>query len=118
MASIFRRLPWPSRAWKPLIFSNSSFSQIPLEKKLKEELLPAYVASRYHPVRLGQVLKDRYQIFDEFGPDKPVPDAVSLEERESSLEGRSKEKFLAMMQKMLQWEPSERSLAKALADDE
>ena len=54
----------------------------------------------------------------EFHPDIPRPDAVSLEERESSLEGESKERFLVMMRKMLQWEPSERSLAKELADDE
>jgi hypothetical protein len=43
---------------------------------------------------------------------------VSLEERETSLEGESKERFLAMMRKMLQWQPSKRSSAKALADDE
>ena len=43
---------------------------------------------------------------------------MSLEERESSLEGEGKERFLAMMRKMLQWDPSKRASAKELADDE
>lgn len=55
---------------------------------------------------------------DELCLNIPVPDAVPLEQRESSLEGEGKEKFLAMMRKMLQWEPSKRSSAKKLADDE
>lgn len=55
---------------------------------------------------------------DELCLNIPVPDAVPLEQRESSLEGEGKEKFLAMMRKMLQWEPSKRSSAKELADDE
>lgn len=54
----------------------------------------------------------------ELRPDIPLPDAVSLEERESSLEGESKERFLAMMRRMLRWEPSKRSLAEELAGDE
>lgn len=54
----------------------------------------------------------------EFRPDIPLPDSVSLEERESSLEGENKERFLVMMRKMLQWEPSKRFSAKELADDE
>ena len=34
------------------------------------------------------------------------------------MEGESKERFLVMMRKMLQWEPSKRSSAKELAEDE
>ncbi|KAK3307672.1 kinase-like domain-containing protein [Chaetomium strumarium] len=67
MASILRRLPWSGRAWKSLVFPSTSFRQIPLERKLEEELLPGYVASRYYPVRLGQILKDRYQIVGKLG---------------------------------------------------
>ncbi|KAK0754519.1 kinase-like domain-containing protein [Schizothecium vesticola] len=67
MASILRRLPWLSRAWKPLVFPSTTFKQIPLQEKLEEELLPGYVASRYYPVRLGQVLQDRYQIVGKLG---------------------------------------------------
>ena len=42
---------------------------------------------------------------------------VSIEERESILEGEEKEEFLRMMRKMLQWELEKRASAKELADD-
>lgn len=67
MASILRRLPWPGRAWKPLTFSNPSLTSIPLHEKIEEELFPDYLASRYYPVRIGEVLKSRYQIVGKLG---------------------------------------------------
>jgi len=54
----------------------------------------------------------------EFRQDIPVPIPVSLKDRETSLQGEEKEQFLAMMRKMLQWEPSKRSSAKELANDD
>lgn len=65
--------------------------------------------------------KSSYKFFTDkgdFRPDIPLPNSISLEEKESSLEGKSRERFLAMMRKMLLWEPLKRSSAKALADDE
>lgn len=45
--------------------------------------------------------------------------SVPLEQRESTLEGTAeREAFLRFMDKMLQWEPSKRSSAKELAEDE
>ena len=67
MASLLRRFPWPTRAWKPLSFTNSNFKQIPLDEELEEELFPDYVASRYYPVRIGQTFRDRYQIVGKLG---------------------------------------------------
>ncbi|KAL5331673.1 hypothetical protein ACEPPN_001208 [Leptodophora sp. 'Broadleaf-Isolate-01'] len=67
MTSLFRRLPWPGRTWKPLTFPNSNFTQIPLGERIEEELFPDYRASRYYPVIIGQVLKDRYQIVGKLG---------------------------------------------------
>lgn len=67
MASILRRLPWPGRAWKPLTFSNPNLTSIPLYEKIEEELFPDYFASRYYPVRIGEVLKSRYQIVGKLG---------------------------------------------------
>lgn len=65
------------------------------------------------------VLTDKIDVSaDELRLNIPLPGAVSLEQRESSLEGEGKEKFLAMMRKMLQWDPSKRASAKELADDE
>ncbi|KAL3445648.1 kinase-like domain-containing protein [Aspergillus insuetus] len=46
-------------------------------------------------------------------------DLVLLEERETTLEGEEeRDAFLRLVQKMLQWEPSKRSSAKKLAEDE
>ncbi|KAK4107615.1 serine threonine protein kinase, CMGC group [Canariomyces notabilis] len=67
MASLLRQFPWPGRAWKPLTFSYPNFTRIPLGEKLEEERLPGYVVSRYYPVRLGQVFKNRYQIVGKLG---------------------------------------------------
>lgn len=65
------------------------------------------------------ILTDRITVSaDELRLNIPLPDAVSLEQRESSLQGEGKEKFLAMMLKMLQWDPAKRSSAKELANDE
>lgn len=67
MASLLRRLPWFGRTWKPLNFSNPSFTRIPLHHKIEEELFLDYVASRYYPVCIGEVLRDRYQIVGKLG---------------------------------------------------
>ncbi|KAF7548878.1 hypothetical protein G7Z17_g6771 [Cylindrodendrum hubeiense] len=67
MASLLRRLTWPGRIWKPLTFSNPNFTRIALGEKLEEELFPDYIASRYYPVRIGEVLRDRYQIVGKLG---------------------------------------------------
>ncbi|KAI2830881.1 hypothetical protein CBS147320_6657 [Aspergillus niger] len=48
-----------------------------------------------------------------------LTDRVPLEERETTLEGEAeRDVFLRFMRKMLQWEPSRRSSAKELAEDE
>ncbi|KAB5549658.1 serine threonine protein kinase, CMGC group [Coniochaeta sp. 2T2.1] len=67
MASFLRRLPWPGRAWKPLTFSSANFKRIPVDEKVEEEMFPDYKASRYYPVRIGEVLRDRYQIVGKLG---------------------------------------------------
>ncbi|KAI6363522.1 hypothetical protein MCOR25_005880 [Pyricularia grisea] len=83
MASLLRRLVWPSRAWKPLTFASSNFARIPLDEKIEEELFPDYNASRYFPVLIGQVLRDRYQIVGKlgFGASSTVWLARDLEDR-------------------------------------
>ncbi|CCF42754.1 serine/threonine-protein kinase SRPK3, partial [Colletotrichum higginsianum] len=67
MASVIRRLPWFDRVWKPLTFSNPKFKRIPLREKIEEELIPDYTASRYYPVSIGEVLRNRYQIVCKLG---------------------------------------------------
>lgn len=59
--------PLLSRAWKPLVFPNTGFAQIPADHKFEEETLPNYLASRYYPVRIGEILCDRYQLVGKLG---------------------------------------------------
>lgn len=66
MAALLRRLPW-LRPWKPLISSNTNFPEIAPHQKIEEETFPDYVASRYYAVRIGEILKDRYQIVGKLG---------------------------------------------------
>ena len=47
----------------------------------------------------------------------PIPD-VSLESLEQSMEGDEKQKFLAFMRKMLQWNPADRQDADDVYWDE
>jgi serine/threonine-protein kinase SRPK3 len=54
--------PFFGRAWKPLVFHSDSFVPLPADKKVEEETLPDYVASRYYPVRIGEILRARYQV--------------------------------------------------------
>ncbi|KKY16588.1 putative protein kinase domain protein [Diplodia seriata] len=56
-----------SGPWKPLAFPNKGFTPIPADKKVEEETIPDYVATRYYPVRIGEVLRDRYQIVGKLG---------------------------------------------------
>jgi hypothetical protein len=60
-------MPWPSRAWKPLSFSNPNFPRISLDQKLEEELFPDYISSRYYPARIGEIFRGRYQIVGKLG---------------------------------------------------
>lgn len=48
-----------------------------------------------------------------------MPDTVSLEQRETTLvDSNDRQLFLQFMSKMLQWDPSKRHSAKALAEDD
>ncbi|KAF4309499.1 putative dis1-suppressing protein kinase dsk1 [Botryosphaeria dothidea] len=56
-----------TRAWKPLVFPNKGFVPIPADKKVEEETVPDFIASRYYPVRIGEIFRDRYQIVGKLG---------------------------------------------------
>lgn len=53
--------------WKPIAFSNPNFGSIPASQTVEEENLPDYSASRYYPTRIGEVIKDRYQVMGKLG---------------------------------------------------
>lgn len=60
-------LPHLGRRWKPLKFNNSNFIRLPISQAIEEETIPGYVAGRYYPTRIGETLKDRYQVVGKLG---------------------------------------------------
>ncbi|RAL04616.1 kinase-like protein [Aspergillus ibericus CBS 121593] len=68
LSSLLRSFPRRlGRTWKPLDFSNPSYARIPVTQKIEEETMPGYVASRYYPARIGEVIKSQYQIVGKLG---------------------------------------------------
>ena len=67
--SILRRSwrPLFRHSWGPLTFPVGNFISIPSEPKIEEETLPDYVASHFYPVRIGETLRDRYQVVGNLG---------------------------------------------------
>ncbi|KAG6095093.1 hypothetical protein E4U14_008325, partial [Claviceps sp. LM454 group G7] len=56
-----------SPAWKPLAFRSEGFALISADQKIEEETLPDYVASRFYPVKVGEIFRARYQIVGKLG---------------------------------------------------
>ena len=56
------RQPWLTKD-----FSNPHFKKIATSQLIEEEILPNYLAERYYPVRIGELLKSRYQIVGKLG---------------------------------------------------
>lgn len=68
LSSLLRSLPQlPFLTWKPLSFTNPNFGRISANQIFDEETLPDYIASRYYPTRIGEVIKDRYQVIGKLG---------------------------------------------------
>ncbi|EGP91784.1 unnamed protein product [Zymoseptoria tritici ST99CH_3D7] len=59
--------PLLRHAWKPLLFPTKGVPFLPAESRIEEETIPGYVASRYYPVRIGEIFQDRYQIVGKLG---------------------------------------------------
>ncbi|KAF7629650.1 hypothetical protein AFLA_013359 [Aspergillus flavus NRRL3357] len=66
---LLRSLPrFPlGRTWRPLNFSNPNFGRISANQIVEEETLPDYIASRYYPTRIGEIIMDRYQVIGKLG---------------------------------------------------
>lgn len=67
VASFLRSLPRLGRRWTPLNFSNPNFIRLPTGQAIEEETIAGYVAGRYYPIRVGEILKDRYQVVGKLG---------------------------------------------------
>jgi serine/threonine-protein kinase SRPK3 len=55
------------RPWKSLTFPNKGFTVIPADTRIEEETVPDYVATRYYPARIGEILYSRYQVVGKLG---------------------------------------------------
>lgn len=67
LSSLRQVLPRIFRTWRPLDFSRQNAVRIPPDQRIEEETLPGYIASRYYPVRIGEVFRDRYQVVGKLG---------------------------------------------------
>ena len=65
LTSLLRRF---RPVWKPLSFSNEEdIPRVAPHQKIEEETIPDYLAGRYYPVRVGEIIHDRYQIVGKLG---------------------------------------------------
>jgi hypothetical protein len=53
--------------WLIKDFSNPHFERIGASQLIEEEIFPDYLAERYYPVRIGELLESRYQIVGKLG---------------------------------------------------
>ncbi|KAK1772447.1 Serine/threonine-protein kinase [Phialemonium atrogriseum] len=61
-SSVSRRAPSPART-----FSSLRCQLLPESQKIEEETLPDYLAERFYPVHIGEVLASRYQVVGKLG---------------------------------------------------
>ncbi|CEJ84010.1 hypothetical protein VHEMI03352 [[Torrubiella] hemipterigena] len=52
---------------RPRRYPSKGFDLLPADKLLEEETTPNYNASNYYPVKIGQVLHDKYQVVSKLG---------------------------------------------------
>ncbi|KAJ6140881.1 hypothetical protein N7497_011774 [Penicillium chrysogenum] len=62
LTSFLQSLPRLGRRWTSLNFTNPNFIQLSTSQAIEEETIPGYIAGRYYPTRIGEILKDRYQV--------------------------------------------------------
>lgn len=67
MKTLMQSLPRLRRKWTPLDFTNPNFIRLSANQEIEEETIPGYVAGRYYPTRIGEILKERYQVVGKLG---------------------------------------------------
>lgn len=48
-------------------FSNSNFTTLPSDQKIEEEAHGSILKGRYYPVRIGDVVGEKYQVLGKLG---------------------------------------------------
>lgn len=67
LAPFLRFFPLFERRRTPLNFSNPNFVRVSASQAIEEETFPGYVAARYYPTRIGEIINDRYQVVGKLG---------------------------------------------------
>ncbi|PLN85805.1 protein kinase-like protein [Aspergillus taichungensis] len=67
LMSFLQSLPRLGPRWTPLNFTNPNFIRLSTSQAIEEETIPGYIAGRYYPTRIGEILKDRYQVVGKLG---------------------------------------------------
>lgn len=67
LTAFLQSLPRLGRRWTPLNFTNPNFIQLSTSQAIEEETIPGYIAGRYYLPRIGEILKDRYQVVGKLG---------------------------------------------------
>ncbi|WEW61826.1 hypothetical protein PRK78_007322 [Emydomyces testavorans] len=55
------------RLIQPRVFPTSGFEVAEATSIVEEEMLPGYIPDKFYPVRLGEILNDRYQVVGKLG---------------------------------------------------
>ncbi|KPM34438.1 hypothetical protein AK830_g12138 [Neonectria ditissima] len=64
---VSRKFSSPSTPLRPREFPSSGFEVIDPSQRVEEERLPFYKREDYYPMRIGEVLQDRYQVVAKLG---------------------------------------------------
>ncbi|KAJ5979105.1 hypothetical protein N7501_002447 [Penicillium viridicatum] len=67
LRSFLQSLPRIGRRWTSLNFTNPNSIKISTSQAIEEETIPGYIAGRYYPTRIGEILKDWYQVVGKLG---------------------------------------------------
>lgn len=53
--------------WKPLAFPKGGTIRLDASEKVEEETVPGYDPNQYCSIRIGEILRERYQIVGKLG---------------------------------------------------
>lgn len=53
--------------WQPLKFLTENTPLVAPHQRIEEETIPDYLVAHYYPVRIGNVIHDRYQVVGKLG---------------------------------------------------
>ncbi|OSS49897.1 hypothetical protein B5807_05812 [Epicoccum nigrum] len=98
------------RSWKPLAFPTDGFTRIPADVKIEEETIPGYVASRYYPVRIGEILHTNYQLARDLSERRHVALKLFTDSKSIGAEKETEINVFNLIDKTLKIRPGRKAL--------